>query len=290
MKSCTNQVTAQSDPKNQPHSAGYLDETEKNLLNRGLAKYYAHIVALFDKEKIFSHVIDFARLSLQFIAPGSSDIQTSHLRAEMHSRLFNAAIQTSRFDLAHSTLNLFTDSALQRTLLRTLVAKMCENSYASQLVALPFIGLQDQVDEILAQKCQSIVDVNAGIPYHKILYAWRIKHNDFRGAASISLERLQRLQASGDGDKLIGDDGFETAVTKQYVALINALSCVDPKHAWILAEDLPKRSAKGVVVPSKRKVVQLKDVRKAYQEELDRIAAIENGQFAFAGGDEMDIL
>lgn len=167
---------------------------------------------------------------------------------------------------------------------------MCETSYASQLISFPFISLQDQVDEILAQKSQSIVDVNAGIPYHKILYAWRIKRNDFRGAASISLERLQRLQASGDGDKIIGDDGLETAVTKQYVALINALSCVDPKHAWILAEDLPKRSAKGIVVSGKRRVVKLEDVRRAYQEELDRLAAIENGQFAFAGGDEMDIL
>lgn len=239
---------------------------------------------------MFSYVINFARLSLQFIPHGSGDLETSQLRTEMHSRLFNAAIQTSRFDLAHSTLNLFTDTALQLSSLRTLVTKMCETSYASQMISLPFISLQDQVDEILAQKSQSIVDVNAGVPYHKILYAWRIKRNDFRGAASISLERLQRLQASGDGDKIIGDDGLETAVTKQYVALINALSCVDPKNAWILAEDLPKRSAKGVVLSGKRRVVKLEDVRRAYQEELDRIAAIENGQFAFAGGDEMDIV
>ncbi|KAH7330131.1 nucleoporin Nup120/160-domain-containing protein [Rhexocercosporidium sp. MPI-PUGE-AT-0058] len=282
-------------------SASYLDDTERRLLNAGMPAYYSHIVALFDKGKNYSYVLDFARLSLQFIKPDSGDPQLP-LRTEMHSRLFNAAIQTARYEVAHSTLSLFTDAALQHSSLRTLVTKMCETSYASQLVELPFVGLQDTVDEVLAQKCQSIVDVNAGIPYHKILYAWRIKHNDFRGAAAISLERLQRLQQSGDGDKMIGDDGLETPVTRQYVTLINALSCVDPKQAWVLSEELPPPPQKsngasasvnvtGKAAPPKRKVVTLEDVRKAYQAELDRIAAIENNQFAFGvGGDEMDVL
>jgi nuclear pore complex protein Nup160 len=210
----------------------------------------------------------------------------------MHIRLFQSASQTARFDIAYSVLPLFTDQALQHSSLRSLVTKMCEISYAAQLIDLPFIGLQDTVDEILAQKCQSIVDVNAGVPYHKILYAWRIKRGDFRGAAAISLERLQRLQQSGDGDRAIGDDGLETPVTKQYIALINALSCVDPKQAWILSEELPSKfghSKRGA--QPKRKVVTLEDIRKEYQGELDRIAAIENDQFAFNGsGDEMDVL
>jgi nuclear pore complex protein Nup160 len=140
---------------------------ERNLLNAGLPEYYSHIVALYDREKMYSHVIDFARLALQFIKPkpGSANSQIVQLRTEMHSRLFNAAMQTSRYEIAHSILALFQDSALQHSSLRTLVHKMCESSYASQLIALPFIGLQENVDEILAQKCQGIVDVNVGIPY-----------------------------------------------------------------------------------------------------------------------------
>lgn len=160
-----------------------------------------------------------------------------------------------------------------------------------QLTDLPFIGLYDAVDELLAKKCQSIVDVSVGVPYHKILYAWRIKHNDFRGAATASFERLQRLQQSGEGDRPLREDALETAVTKQYVALINALCCVDPKQAWILAEEPQRKQTQGVkIAQKKRKVVTLDDIRKAYQDELDRIAAIQNDQFAFAGGDEMDVL
>ncbi|CZT48116.1 uncharacterized protein RSE6_08775 [Rhynchosporium secalis] len=276
-------------------SASYLDETEKRLLNAGLPAYYSHIVGLFDKEKNYSYVIDFASLSLQFIKPDLDDPHLPSLRTEMHSRLFNAAIQTARYEIAHSTLTLFTDTALQHSSLRTLINKMCETPYASQLVDLPFISLQDTVDSILLQKCQSIVDVNAGIPYHNILYAWRIKHSDFRGAAAISLERLQKLQSSGEGDKMIGGDGLETPVTRQYVSLINVLSCVNPKQAWILSEESHQKSngasVAGKTAPPKRKVVTLEDVRKAYQAELDRIAAIENNQFAFGvDGDEMDVL
>jgi nuclear pore complex protein Nup160 len=253
-------------------------------------EYYAHIVALFDREKMYSFVIDFARLSLQFMKVGNQEPQAILLRTEMHSRLFNAATQTAHFELAYSILALFTDNALQLSSVRTLVTKMCESSYASQLTELPFIGLQDAVDSILAQKCQSIVDVTVGVPYHKILYAWRIKRSDFRGAATISLERLQRLQQSGDGDKIIGEDGLETPITKQYIALINALSCVEPKQAWILSEEPPRKGNAGKNSQQKRKVVTLDDLRRAYQEELDRIAAIQNNQFAFAGGDEMDVL
>ncbi|KAJ5047493.1 uncharacterized protein L3040_003317 [Drepanopeziza brunnea f. sp. 'multigermtubi'] len=284
------------DPKKRSdyRSGGFIDDTERTLLNAGLPEYYSHIVALFEKEKNYSYVIDFARLTLQFFRVGHEDVYLTRIRKDMHSRLFSAAIQTSRYELAHSTLCLFTDSALQQSSLRILVTKMCEASCASQLIDLPFLGLQENVDDILRQKCQSIVEVNNGIPYHKILYAWRIKHSDFRGAAAISLERLQRLQQSGDGDKIIGDGGLETPVTKQYVALINALSCVDPKQAWILSEELPRKSSTAGVnckkTPPKRHVVTLDDVRRAYQAELDRLAAIANNQFAFGGGDEMDVL
>ena len=238
---------------------------------------------------MYSFVIDFARLALQFIKPGYNQ-RSSQLRTEMQSRLFNAAIQTSRYDIAHSVLALYTNTALQHSSLHTLVTKMCESSYASQLTSLPFLGLQDAVDEVLAQKCRSIIDVNVGVSYHKILYSWRIKRSDFRGAAAISYERLQRLVLSGDGDKPPSEDGPETPVTRQYLALINALSCVDPKQAWILSEDSMKKTPPGVKpVQPKRRLVTLDDIRKFYQDELDRLAAIENNQFAFAGGDEMEV-
>ena len=77
--------------------------------------------------------------------------------------------------------------------------------------------------------------------------------------------------------------------------LINTLASVQPDQAWILAEQRVDENAitwgigkaKGIL---KRRVVTLEDLRKEYQAELDRVSAMENGQFAFTGGDEMDVL
>jgi nuclear pore complex protein Nup160 len=260
---------------------------ERDSLNAGLPLYYSHIVALYEREKHYSLVAEFARLSLQFI----NSKEDNNLRSDMHNRLFTAAIYTCRFETAYVTLLQFTNMVLQNRALRTLVTKMCEQSFASELVQFPFVGLHDEVDNVLAEKCSTIVDVLVGVPYHQILYAWRIKRNDFRGAAAISLSRLQTLIIGGKGDEPIDDDSLETPITQQYVALINALSCVDSTQAWILHEAPPSKGGalKNANQP-KRKVVTLQDVRKEYQAELDRIAAIENNQFAFGDVDEMDVL
>ncbi|KXH31410.1 hypothetical protein CSIM01_04029 [Colletotrichum simmondsii] len=271
------------------HSSGLLDDTEWNLLNKGPARYYCHAVALFEKAKAYSYVIEFAGLAIQY---SHASPEAALIRSEMLSRQFNAATVLSRFDVAHASLLAMKDKAMQLSSLRKLVDKMCESYHNSELMSLPFPGLQDSIDDILAQRCKATMDVLSGIPYHQILYSWRIKHNDYRGAATVLLDRIQKLRHAGEGDKLIGEDILDTAVTKQYLLLINALSCVDPKQAWIFSEELPPPNAsrESTTFQGKRKVVTLPDLRKQYQDELDRIAAIQNNQFGFEADDAMDIL
>ncbi|KAL7628133.1 hypothetical protein AAE478_002331 [Parahypoxylon ruwenzoriense] len=270
------------------HSSGLLDETEWKLLFAGLPRYYAHIVSLFEQQKVYSYVIDFARLALQFVNSTTEDADKA--RTEIQCRLFSGAIATSQFELAHSTLVTIKDHALQHSCLRALIQRMCDNLHNSEFVELSFPGLQGAVDEILAQHCRDTVDVITGVPYHQILYAWRIKRNDYRGAAAILLDRIQKLRQLGEGDQVAGDDILDTAVTKQYLMLINVLSCVDPKQAWITTEGPPRPMTASTKDVEKRRVVTLADIRKEYQDELDRIAAIHNNQFGFAADDEMEIL
>ncbi|RKF83164.1 Nucleoporin NUP120 [Golovinomyces cichoracearum] len=268
-------------------SAGYLNESEKSLLNVGLSKYYSHIVALFEEIQFHSYVIEFAQLSLQFIRAGTSE---DDLRTKMQVHLFEAALQTTRYELAHSTLALITNTSLQYLSLSTLVTRICETSNTTNLMKLPFFGLQDKVDDILCQKCQNITDVSSGIPYHKILYAWRIKYNNFRGAAAILLDRLRRLQLSKDADDMVESYQLETPVTQLYISIINTLCCVDPKQAWILfeTEGLESHPHQGQL--PKRKVITLSDLRKEYQAELDRLAAIHSNQIQFEGSATSNIL
>ncbi|KAI0379748.1 nucleoporin Nup120/160-domain-containing protein [Hypomontagnella monticulosa] len=272
------------------HSSGLLDDTEWNLLYAGLPRYYAHIVALFEQQKAYSSVIEFARLALQFVNSKTDD--ADKVRTELQCRLFSGAISTSQFELAHSTVVGIRDRALQHSCLRALIQRMCDNLHNSELVGLTFPGLQGAVDDILAQYCQDTIDVITGVPYHQILYAWRIKRNDYRGAAVVLLDRIQKLRQLGEGDQVTGDDILDTAVTRQYLMLINVLSCVDPKQAWITIKGPagPVRPGTGNPDIAKRKVVTLADIRKEYQDELDRIAAIHNDQFGFTADDEMEIL
>ncbi|KAK4226913.1 nucleoporin Nup120/160-domain-containing protein [Podospora fimiseda] len=222
------------------HSAGLLDDTEWNLLNSGLPNYYSHIVNLYERHKAYSYVTEFARLALQFVHSSKKDA-TASIKTEMLSRLFIAATAISQFEQAHSALLAMQDEALQKSYLRKLVEKMCESGQNKALISLPFAGLQSKVDDILLEKCRTTRDVLSSVPYHQILYAWRISHNDYRGGAAVLLDRLQKLRLAGEGDKvgLAGSgegDALDTQVTRQYLLLINALSCVSPKEAWILED------------------------------------------------------
>ncbi|KAL2199673.1 nucleoporin Nup120/160-domain-containing protein [Corynascus similis CBS 632.67] len=337
------------------HSAGLLDDTEWNLLYSGLPNYYSHIVNLFDRQKAYAYVMEFSRLALQFVQQGSGSAdhhETAGIRIEILSRLFTAATSISHFEEAHSALLSMDDEAMQKSYLRRLVEKMCETGQSHELITLPFSGLQAKVDDILADKCRATRDVLGGVPYHQILYAWRISHNDYRGGAAVLLDRLQKLRRAGEGDRLGGaggvngnEDALDTQVTRQYLLLINALSCVAPQEAYILEDVLPgdttedgqndskvgdeleaemdelekrldaeagkdaasggsgreataeedaaliekmKRfSTRNVRGLPARRFLMLADLRKQYQQELDRIAAIQNNQFGFSADDDL---
>jgi nuclear pore complex protein Nup160 len=187
------------------------------------------------------------------------------------------------------------DHALQRSLLRILIEKMCDGLHNSELVELPFPNLENAVDDILAQRCRDTVDIMTDKPWHQILYAWRIKRNDYRGAAAILLDRIYKLRQRADADDVVGEDVLDTVITRQYLMLINTLSCVDEKQAWITTE----ASTNGAVNGSsssfgeagKRKVVTLADIRRQYQDELDRISAISGDQWPLVAvdGEEMEL-
>lgn len=78
--------------------------------------------------------------------------------------------------------------------------------------------------------------------------------------------------------------------------MINLLACV-PGDGWVLSGGEDADDGIGIGIGGKkRKLVTIKDVRKEYQDELDRRSMIENGRFGFgyADGegerDEMDVL
>jgi hypothetical protein len=177
--------------------------------------------------------------------------------------------------------------------LQTLITIMVSQQQAAQMLQYPFVGLADEVDTILSSLCQKTLNLTSGPPYHQTLYSFRIARNNFRGAASILHERLQRLKTTSSKHH----DPADNSLTQCYLMIINTLSSVSKEDAYILAD----QKVEGAGPPQwgigqgkkllKRQVVTLESLRKEYQAELDRVAAIESGQFPFVeAADEMDVL
>lgn len=171
---------------------------------------------------------------------------------------------------------------------------MVAQSRTTELLRFPFMGLADSVDNILTSLCQKTLNMASGPPYHQILYSFRISRNNFRGAASILHERLQRLKTTSSKVH----DPADESLAQCYLMIINTLSSVSKEDAYILAEQRiedtrgpPQWGIGQGKKLLKRQIITLDTLRKEYQAELDRIAAIESGQFPFVDPvDDMDIL
>lgn len=230
------------------------------------------------------------------------NLRSEEIRTDLLSRLFSASLYTARYDLANSTLGLLRDEALKGNYLRTLIITMCESQSVGELLSLPWLGMEDKVDCCLSVKSQSVVDVNAGVPWHMILYSWRIRRGDFRSAASVAYERLQKLQVLAEtdgGSKMVlrngqyewderrGRDELDSEVTRAYLQVINALACVEGEQAWIFVEPVVgKKGEEG----RKRRVVRIEELRKALSEEIEKEEDLRRGRFAFGeenGRDEV---
>ncbi|KAL1607774.1 hypothetical protein SLS60_002710 [Paraconiothyrium brasiliense] len=272
-------------------TARLVPETEQDLFSDGLPKYYNHVLGLFEKAKAYSFAADYARLGLSSMIGFEDEV----LRTELLQRLFTASIQTSRFEEAYTAMTRHSDSALKLSSLKSLVTSMVAQAQTAALLKFPLVGLVEEMDTILSDLCQKTLNIGSGPPYHQILYSFRVSRGNFRGAATILYERLQRLKSTSSK---VHDPADESLI-QCYLMIINALSSVSPQDAYILADQRidegmpqflhgPIGTAKKLL---KRHIVTLDTLRKEYQEELDRVAAIENGHFAFMDpADEMDIL
>lgn len=253
------------------------------LFSAGLSSFYSHIVDLFSPHRIHTQVVAFARLALQQIDPQKAKPEYSDLLA----RLFHASLAISDFSVAYSALARYTDSALQKAALTSLVTTMANTAYVSELVQLPFVGLQREVDNLLSGKARaealSAQLSSNTVPYYKILYAWRLQRGDLRGAAAVLVERLEfrRDRKSNHSLKFGGGAKEAEKGLDEYLLGINALSLIGGEdERWVFIEG-PKEG-------EKRRVITLNDLRARYQEEMDRVGMLEMGRFGIVGEDEDD--
>ena len=86
---------------------------------------------------------------------------------------------------------------------------MISRSQTATLLSYPFTGLESELDGYLASLAHKTLNMSAkGPQYHNILYSYRIARHNFRGAASIQHERLQRLKSTSSQIHNPGDESL----------------------------------------------------------------------------------
>jgi nuclear pore complex protein Nup160 len=259
-------------------SAELLDLLDVDCFHNGLAKYYQHILSIFEKVRSYSHVADFASLALQALDSevwAEQDVEYSTIRDDLLSRLFTGALKTCQFDQAYSALTRLQDLKLQKTELTELISTILAVSGPGtaglkQILRFPTSivpNIASFIDEILVHLTQkqttnvSWLDAENKIfeatpDYTRILQAYRIARSDYRGAAEIAYRNVQRLRKARDTPSsalaLKGKDSDEAArptveeddaeskeIRHELLSLINLLACVDKSEAYILVENGP---------------------------------------------------
>ena len=302
-------------------TAGLLSPEERNYFGAGQSAYFQHVSALFEKLKIFAYTADFASLALEHLENGidhaaaleeidrrkgmmdSPNLQKTDnamreidilkmnvTKDEIRNRLFNALVQTGRFKEAFEALVGINEPALKKKALEGLIEKCVKQDAVSELLDMRFEDgdLGQEADAVLLglAKKRLASGSSSGPPYHQILYAFRTQRSNFRGAAEILREHLDRLRHTSYKNGAMQDLEDETLV-QAYVLLINTLACCGEADAWLLEDPIEELGGR------KRRLVTLADVRKEYAAELDRRSDALFGRFPLVGGgggEGMDVL
>ncbi|OOQ90524.1 hypothetical protein PEBR_04326 [Penicillium brasilianum] len=273
-------------------SSTLLDLVSVNCFHNGIPKYYQHILSVFEQVRSFSHVAEFASLALQALdseAWAEHDAEYTSTRTDLLSRLFHASLQTCQFDQAYSALARYQDLALQRSALSSLISSVLTVSGPGaagikQILRFPTAlvpNIASHVDEVLVSLARkqntftSWTDIDneevdaSSIDYNRILQAYRIARNDYRGAAEIAYRNVQRLRKARDAPSSalvrktrreveisgVPEDDLESKeIRHELLSLINLLASVEKDEAYILVETGPLASfAAGTPSPQQQR-------------------------------------
>jgi nuclear pore complex protein Nup160 len=262
-------------------SSNLLDLISVNYFYDGIPKYFQHIISVFEQVRAFAHVADFAHLALQALdATSETDGEYESIRTDLMSRLFHASLKTCRFDEAFSAFLQFSDGALQKSAITSLISTILTasgsgNAGLQKILHFPLSlngSLCSHVDIVLASLAKRQLKAPstlgqaipvygwqdpANIPnYNRILQAFRIARNDFRGAAEIAYKRVAHLRDVRDQPHSFRkqfnaplhpdqeDDLESKELRNELLVLINLLACMEKSEAYIVVEQ-PDRSVRS---------------------------------------------
>jgi hypothetical protein len=292
-------------------AAGLLTVDDTEHFHSGLGPYLQHILKLFKSVEAYSFAADFARLALAAWANEPSH-QAEEQQDDLLSNLFAAEVHCGRYNAAYTALTQLSNRTRQESSAIAWINAILGRESSPRLEATETVQLLQRlpldlhahiirvVDDhltTLAQNQASVPGLSRGMwssdngtDYLKILYALRVGRQDYRGAISVLMDRLHVIKKSSKAR----NDPQAMALRHTLLALINILSCVAPDEAYIVTpvrdsitdtmhiiRDSQGRDMETGWKDRKRIIITLEDVRREYQQLLDKCSRIERGDFVF---------
>ncbi|KAJ9107523.1 hypothetical protein QFC21_000980 [Naganishia friedmannii] len=270
-------------------TSGLVDVLPVSVRLGGLAAFYRYVMTMFDSYGFTQHSTRFAELAIQ--ASSSNDTSSEAL----HKKVFRSYLGMSKYEEAYNSMitNPFaafgSDAVGTERPLGDLIHAMCHDNQIQALLSLPFIGLENQLEQELTFRARNS-DPTATPNYYQILFAWLIMRTDHRQAAITMYQQGRRigehLKSTIEpkfGDQTNQGEMYESYLAKQaqsYLAAIQAFSLIDSKNAWFTipatrTPPLPrteKRRKVSTLIPESEftcrgkqlEIVKLEDIKKEY--------------------------
>lgn len=234
-----------------------LESNDDLTPNEGITQYYLKVIQLFEQHSSLDCVIKLAKAAIDILDASNPQL------AMFQSIVFTNHLQLEHYNEAYHSLIGNTELSRRKDCLRQLVVRLFERRRLDLLMNFPYVGLQDELENIIESRARSMSIENN--TYYDFLYAFYVSKSNMRKASAIMYE--QALRYTLECDTL-------TAVERRYeclLACLTTLNLVDKNYQWIarpvINDDV--RGADGMetdddaaVIQQSVSVLELRDIRR----------------------------
>ncbi|EDW76015.1 uncharacterized protein Dwil_GK14894 [Drosophila willistoni] len=198
-----------------------LDEMDQTTEDRMQATvhYYLKVIQLFVQHSALDYIIQLANMAMNMLLPNDPQLPM------FQSIIFNNHLQLGHYEEAYHALVHNADTSRRKDCLRQLVIELFQNKGLDMLIEFPYVGLQDEFENIVESRARSISIEHNEV--YNFLYAFHVNKGNMRKAATVMYEQAMRLQVDNDSPN---------ALQKRCSALLVCINCihlVDQRYRWI---------------------------------------------------------
>ncbi len=204
-----------------------LNSDSSYLFNTSISNYYLATAKLFSIENCFGAAIKLTETSLLNAYDEVTKLDVSLVK-------FENSLKLSDFETCYESLLILQKLGDDKftELLDLFITKLYDIGEIDRLLSYPFIGLFETIDELLEKKASNEDNSGGDDRYYKVLFSWRLAHDDYRGAATALYIYLTKLRENISSS--LKPQSNDIIITDYYMTILNVLACLPEGDSWIV--------------------------------------------------------